>query len=152
MIPAELGCFFQERHLPAFSKARGSGLGDRSIAWRLWGSVRVAGPALGPRDMTGSSHGHWRLLSPGRQQCLASHSGLVNLNVNLVTKLITDTPSPAHVACPLGSALRRLTKHLWSPCLVVFSCWLGPSRHGRTRLVARLLVGAGGWCPCSKKP
>lgn len=106
-----------------------------------------------PGHQTGSSHGHWRLVSPGRQRCLASHSGLANLNVNLVTKLITDTPSPARVACPLGSALRRLTKHLRSPWLVVFSCWLGPSRHGRTRLVARLLVGAGGWCPCqgSKK-
>lgn len=100
---------------------------------------RYCWPSSGTRGhRAGSDRGRWRLVSPGRQRCLPLRSGLVNLNVNLVSKLITNAPCQARAASLLGSALRGLVRHLWSRCLVVSSCWLDPSRRGRTPLVS--------WC------
>lgn len=94
-----------------------------------WQSTRTQGPP------PGSSQGRWKPMSPGRQQCLALHPGLINLNVNLVTKLITNVLSPARVGCSLGLALRRLLRHLRAS-----PSWICP---------ARLLPAGGGpdWCP-----
>lgn len=137
--PSEHRYFFQEQHEGAGGSSvgtRASPGGSRSPLC-CWQSTRTRG------HPPGSSQGRWKLTSPGRQQCLASHSGLVNLNVNLVTKLITNVPSPARVGCPLGSALHRLLRHLWSLSLLDSSC-LAASACGRTWLVpCGLVLGKG---------
>lgn len=106
--------------------ARGSSVGHQSISRSLQGPS-VLGQSTGtPGPPPGSSQGRWKLTSPGRQQCLASHSGLVHLNVHLVTKLITHVPSPARLGCPLASALLRLPRHVWNHSLLDSSCSAAP--------------------------
>lgn len=105
LVPVERGHLFQE---------------PPPGTWERFGGQEChnGGPSVHPGQAPGPGDSHQRLVSPSRCWCLASHSSLVNLHVNLGTKLITNMPSPAHVACLLGSAFRGFSSHLWSPWLM----------------------------------